>query len=293
MRALRTKARAVNVLAAIALAALATLLAPALAAARAGASAWISSEQSQIRLISASAAVGDGRTLRLGVHVRLEPGWKTYWRSPGDAGLPPRFDWSGSVNVARAEVGWPAPKRFTLFGLDSFVYGDEVVYPITVTLARPGQAVSFRLKADYAVCKNICVPYQAVLALDVPAGAAAETPYRRLIERYLRRVPARGSSDQLSLESVALRGSDSGPMLEVRARAKRPFAAPDLLVEGPVGVTFAAPEVELGEGGLSALFRVAVRAGREKATLAGRPLTLTLIDGARALEREMVAAPAE
>ena len=277
----------------LALAAGVLLSAAAPAAARVAASAWDSTDQSQMRLISATAAVGIERTLRLGVHLRLEPGWKTYWRSPGDAGLPPRFDWAGSVNLAGAQVHWPAPKRFTLFGLDSFGYVDEVVFPVTVTLARPGQAASLMLKADYALCKDICVPYQAALALDLPAGAAAATPYRRLIERYLNRVPPRGLSHELSLESAALSGSESSPVLEVRARAKRPFADPDLLIEGPEGFAFAAPEVELGEGGLSALFRVAVGAKRARAPLAGQAITLTLIDGDRALEREMVPAPAE
>lgn len=76
--------------------------APAMAGA--GASPWASTEQSQVRLISAMTAVGDRASLSLGLHIRLEPGWKTYWRSPGDAGFPTLLDWSGSANLAAAEL---------------------------------------------------------------------------------------------------------------------------------------------------------------------------------------------
>ena len=68
--------------------------------------------------------------LPLGLHITLPKGWKTYWRSPGDAGLPARIDWSGSSNLADAEIRWPIPERFSLFGLETFGFEREVVLPI-------------------------------------------------------------------------------------------------------------------------------------------------------------------
>ena len=105
----------------------------------AGASAWAEGDQARLRLLSASEAVGNEAALQLGLEFQLRPSWKIYWRSPGDAGLPPDIDWSGSRNVASSGFRWPVPHRFTLFGLDTFGYQGEVVLPLTVRLSEPGK----------------------------------------------------------------------------------------------------------------------------------------------------------
>lgn len=263
------------------------------APARAGASAWASTEQSQVRLISATSAVGTGMSLRLGLHVRIEPGWKIYWRSPGDAGFPPVLDWTGSENLAAAEIHWPAPRRFTLFGLETFGYTDEVVFPLTVRLARPAAGTTLRLALSYAICKDICIPLDTTLTLALAPGEALATPFAPLIERYLARVPATANSSALALVSAVVLGPPEAQVLEVGARSERPFRAPDLMVEGPAGFYFGAPKVELRAGGREALLRVSVSAGKTPRALAGQPLTLTLVDGERALERQMTPRAAE
>jgi len=268
---------------------------PALAGAAASpwASPWASTEQSQVRLVSAVTTVGQGPSLELGLQIRLEPGWKTYWRSPGDAGFPTRLEWSGSANLAAAETHWPLPLRFRIFGLETYGYLDEVVLPVTVALARPGQAAALRARVDYAICKDICIPYQADLALDLGPGAARATPYAALIGSYRSRVPARGPSAELTIERAALRGGAPSQVLEVSARARRAFAAPDLIVEGPAGYFFGAPQVTLGDGGLGARLTVPVTARRALDSLADQPLTLILMDGERAIERQVVAGAAD
>src|SRR6516162_2001871 len=97
-------------------------------------SAWAETAQTKVRLVSAVTGSGALQSVPLGLQFILAPGWKTYWRSPGDAGLPVRVDWAGSANLAGADLAWPVPHRFTLFGLDTFGYQDEVVLPIA---ARP------------------------------------------------------------------------------------------------------------------------------------------------------------
>ena len=94
---------------------------------------WLDHEQARVRLLAAGGGQSDGQSaeeLRLGLQFSLEPGWKIYWRTPGAAGIPPVLDWSGSDNLSSAEMRWPAPRRFTLFGLDTFGYSGEVVLPI-------------------------------------------------------------------------------------------------------------------------------------------------------------------
>ena len=105
--------------------------APALAAA----SDWSVTEQASVRLIAAVDGVGDRSTVPMGIQFRLKPGWKIYWRSPGDAGLPPKADWSGSQNIAGTSVAWPAPERFSVYGLETLGYKREVVLPVEARLA--------------------------------------------------------------------------------------------------------------------------------------------------------------
>ena len=141
------------------------------------ASEWQRNDQAAARLVAAVTAVGDSQRLPVGLELDLEPGWKTYWRSPGDSGIPVTVDWSASRNVASAEMAWPAPHRSTLLGLETFGYGDQVVFPVAVTPARRGEPVALRAAVDYLVCEKICVPRHADLALDLPAGVGGPSPF--------------------------------------------------------------------------------------------------------------------
>lgn len=256
----------------------------------AAAGPWQSNDQARVRLIAAQEAVGDSTELRLGLHFELEPGWKIYWRSPGDAGYPPEIDWSGSENLAATEVSWPVPHRFSLFGLETFGYSEEVVLPIAATLATSSEPLALQAAVDYLICEEICIPHQATLDLALPTGPARSGADAFLLARYEALVPGSGAGDGLGLERVRLVGSGEAPQLEVVARSELPFAAPDLLVEGPQGFLFGKPEVTLSDGGKRAQLMLSVTSapGVER-SIEGAPLTLTLFDGTRALEREATA----
>ncbi len=256
-----------------------------------GASEWQNTDHTQLRLIAAESATGSNGTVRLGLHLRLDPGWKTYWRSPGDAGIPPIFDWSDSDNLADATVDWPLPERFTYYGLETFGYQDEVVLPVTVRLAQPGAPTRLRLVVQYAACANVCVPYEAFLALDLPAGPIRATPYAPLIARYALRVPSRADDVGLTVLAAVARGVGRDKSLEVVATASTSFTAPDLIVEAPGRLWFSRPEVQVSHDRRRAVFQIAVDTTRTARPLAGVPLVITLIDGQRAIERTIVAVP--
>lgn len=260
------------------------VVAPAIAAD----SAWVDNQDSQIRLVSAQSAVGDGDSVSVGVQIRLAPGWKTYWRDPGDAGLPPRLDWTGSRNVAAAEIAWPAPKRFTTFGFDSFGYAEEIVFPVTVKPQQPGQPVAARVAVEYMICAEICVPASAELALDLPAGPAASTAHAALIDEYLQRLPADGPD---RIESVNVVESGDDQILEVVVRGDTAFQAPDMFVEAPFPFRFGRPDVSIDEDGRRARLRLPVHASGTTQTLADQNLVLTLVDGDRAVEFKTKAGP--
>ena len=254
----------------------------------AAAGAWVEEEQARLRLVSAQQSVA-GEALDLGLEFDLEPGWKIYWRSPGDAGFPPRVDWSDSGNLQQAEIAWPVPHRFSLFGLETFGYSDQVVLPIAVAAAQPGEALALRAKVDYLICEQICIPYTAELSLDLPAGDGARAPQAFLIESFRDQVPGLGAERGLGIANVALTGSRDEPLLQVTTHSERPFEAPDLLVEGPPGYHFGAPQVTLSDDGRQASLRAAVSRSLSDTALEGQPITVTVVDGARGVETEAVA----
>ncbi len=256
------------------------------APARAAAGPWLDQEQARLRLIA-----GDriDETVRVGLQFALQPGWKIYWRAPGDAGYPPTVDWSDSDNLAKAEMLWPVPHRFSLFGLETFGYSDEVVLPVDGRMERPGETVRLRANVDYLICEQICIPRQAMLSLDLPPGVSASSSEGALIDSYRTLVPGDGTAVGLSLQGAMLTGDMEKPVLRVTASSQTPFQTPDVLIEAPPGFSFGKPETELRDGGMIAVLDLPVVGAPAQAVLEGKRLTLTVTDGQRGMEREVVA----
>jgi suppressor for copper-sensitivity B len=251
-------------------------------------SAVATQPQVEVGLISAQTAVGQGRQIRLGLHFTLAAGWKTYWRSPGDAGYPIAVDWTGSSNLAKADLFWPVPHRFTLFGLDTFGYKDEVVLPVIATLTEPGKPLSIKAHLRYLVCETVCIPYEADLALEVPAGDGLPSADAQLIDRFYAQIPGDGRAQGLSLEQVGFTGSEEKPTLQVVARSTlNDFSEPDLIVEAPPGLYFGKPEIQFGEDGRLARFSLPISREANAPSLSAAAVTLTLVDGIRGLERNV------
>jgi len=110
-------------------------------------------------------------TVMSGLRLRLAPGWKTYWRAPGEAGIPPQFTWSGSRNLAAAGFLWPVPEVFESSGLRSIGYHDEVVIPLELTPADAGRGLHLAGQVDLGVCDEICVPVSLDFAADLEIGS--------------------------------------------------------------------------------------------------------------------------
>jgi suppressor for copper-sensitivity B len=246
------------------------------------ASAWSQNAQGQVRLIAAVTGVGAGDHVQLGLEFQNKPGWKIYWRSPGDAGLPPQIDWSASANLAGAEIAWPAPHRFSYTGLETMGYEDEIVLPITAKLKQVGAPLALDAKVDYLICAEICVPRHADLALTLGPGPADASPQAHLISRFLARVPGPGALQGMALQSATAPAPDT---LQVTVSADPPLTAPDLFVERADGIAFAAPKVKLEDGGKHAVFTLKAQPDTGKGgLLGGGPLTLTVVDGDRGME---------
>lgn len=120
----------------------------------------------------------DAGTRMAAVHMVLAADWKTYWRSPGDAGIPPLFDWSGSENLAAVQVHWPRPKVFHLNGMQTIGYAMELVLPVELTPIDPAQPILLRGAVDLGVCRDICIPAALTLSADLSGPGAPDPAIR-------------------------------------------------------------------------------------------------------------------
>ncbi len=179
-------------------------------------------------------------TLLSGIEIRFA-GAKTYWRNPGDAGIAPRFDWSGSTNVASVEVLWPAPLRFEDGEGWSIGYKDHVLLPLRVMPARPGAPVSLRLRMDYGICETLCVPAHADTSLRLTAVGPDRERIARALAAVPRPLPLPAPEGAQGVRDVALEGEGAAARLIVDAHVPGPRT--DLFVEGPDGWAGPRPDV--------------------------------------------------
>lgn len=106
----------------------------------------------------------------------LKPGWKTYWRTPGDAGIPPRFDWSGSANLGAVRISWPRPQVFVQSGMRSIGYANEVVLPLAIAPRQAGKPIKLKARLEIGVCRDICVPQELRLSAMLRTQSSRPTP---------------------------------------------------------------------------------------------------------------------
>src|SRR6266851_1274477 len=136
------------------------------------ASPWQRDGHSAVRLLAGSRS---GAVLLGGIAVQLQPGWKTYWRTPGDSGVPPRFDFSKSENIEAVTVLWPAPAKFDDgAGGHSMGYHGQVVLPLRIVAKNADKPVMLRVGINYAVCEKICIPVEAKAELGFTSVASTE-----------------------------------------------------------------------------------------------------------------------
>jgi DsbC/DsbD-like thiol-disulfide interchange protein len=136
------------------------------------ASPWQREGHSAVRLLAGSRS---GAVLLGGIAFQLQPGWKTYWRTPGDSGMPPRFDFSKSENIEAVTILWPAPMKFDDgAGGNSLGYHDQIVLPLRIVAKNTDKPVTLRAAVNYAVCDKLCIPVEADVELAFTSVASTE-----------------------------------------------------------------------------------------------------------------------
>jgi DsbC/DsbD-like thiol-disulfide interchange protein len=248
------------------------------------ASAWDKEAHAAARLIAGVAVKSpDATYLRAGLELRLDPGWKTYWREPGDSGVPPTFDFSGSENVKAVTVAWPAPERFPDgAGGNSIGYVGHLILPLRVVPQDATKNAALHAKLGYAICSNLCVPAEANLTLTLTGNGAEEAAIAREELRVPRRVAAGPGKDFGVVAAHREPGSPHDRVIVTVAAAKD--AAIDLFVEGPTpDWSLPLPESAGSDGDLRR-FAFDLDGLPPDAHGAGATLTFTLVSADDAVE---------
>lgn len=241
-----------------------------------GASPWSTGLHAAVRLLDGGPGATPGTRIA-GLEIRLDPHFKTYWRMPGEAGVPPVIDVSASANLKSATWSWPAPVRFEEAGSFSVGYTDGVVLPVDIVAAEPGRPVDLDVAVSYAVCEKICIPVEGRARLTLQAPALS-SPAARSIETARALVPpavALGAGTTPSIAAIQAAADNSALLVDAVLPAQ---GNADLFVEGPEGWLFGAPVAAGPVSQGRTPWRVPVLSRpSDKEPLAGLALRLTLV----------------
>ena len=246
----------------------------------ADASIWDGDARAAMRLVAGSAGT-DRAALHAGIELRLGTGWKTYWRYPGDSGVPPRFDFSKSTNVKSVVVRWPAPHRFTDENGASIGYKGGVLLPLDIVPADPKQPVTLRLTLEYAICEKLCIPAVGAATLAVPTPSSFDRALATAMSHVPREAALAGAG-ALAVRSVRHEPGTSQVVVDVAAPEGPPL---DLFVEGPTDDwALPLPEPVAGAATGTRRFSFELDGLPPGATAAGATLRFTLVSGDNAIE---------
>jgi len=258
---------------------------------------WDGADQAKVRLIAQTTAIGDREEVTLGLHFKMQDGWKVYWRSPGDAGYPPEIDWQNNPNIKSSEMRWPRPERFVVLGLETVGYKKEVVYPIRVKVNDPSQDLNIQAKVRYLTCAEICVPVEADLSLHLPAGPAQPGVDAQLVNKYESLVPSQNDPLARTIETATLYPDREGNKgtLRLKVASNNAYQNPDVLVEGPIELAFFKPGFQLSEDKKAVLVDVPLDGLKFLENgFEDHDFIITLMDGNQAVElkTKVMAGPA-
>lgn len=249
------------------------------------ASEWTAGHNSRLRLIAAVLpAANGGKVLTAGIEIALEPGWKTYWRNPGDAGgVPPEFDWKKSANVAAATVLFPAPARLADPLGDSIGYKHSVLFPVALKLTDAGKPVTLDVVITYGVCAKVCIPEEHELTLSIDPAAPADAALAADLTRALAAVPMAddGSGRGPKLAGLKLDAAGAKPGLIIDTEFPAGTGDPQLFAEALDQSFVPQPDRLADSGDGHVHFRIDLTKSDDFKQPSGKQLRLTLVgDGA-------------
>src|SRR5579863_220713 len=252
---------------------------PSMEAQAEDASPWQKGSHAAVRLLAGSRS---GPVLLGGIAVQLDPGWKTYWRTSGDSGVPPRFDFSKSDNVEAVTILWPAPMKFDDgAGGFSMGYYNQVVLPLRIVPKNTDKPVTLRADINYAVCEKLCIPVEANVELAFAGVASTEDSVLFAALDAVPKPASIGDPNPLTIRNVKREGK-STVLVDVLAPEAKPV---NLFVEGPTP-DWSLPVPKLLDHGPAGVkrFAFALDGMPQGSNPEGAALKLTLVGGEQAYE---------
>lgn len=245
------------------------------------ATAWMTEQASRVRAI-AGRATGPGEPERIyaGLEIELDDGWKTYWRNPGSSGVPPRIEFEGSENLAKAEVLYPAPIRFPDKDGDTIGYKQSVVLPLALVATDPSKPIQLKISAEYGICKDVCIPVQPSLSLTIP-GEVSQVDINHSLSSALAKVPrAPGGPNDPKVERIDASISGDKPRLIIDVVFTGGAQGGDLFLEAPEGRWIPMAKAAGTAPSGASRFLVDLADGADIADLKGRSIRATLVSPA-------------
>ena len=199
-------------------------------------SEWAVGETSKLRLISPYSQ-NSSKNITIGLEYQMQPGWKTYWKSPGDGGFAQNISWENSSNISDVKILWPTPIKFEILGLTSLGYQDNVTFPLEIEIENEFQDINLDLHVNYLICKEICIPGDARIFLDIPAGEKKINDNYFDVEQALSKLPEKDFSRTYlkNINANVLEGENLST-IRLQIESEKIFFNPEIFLHTPFGL---------------------------------------------------------
>ncbi len=223
--------------------------------------------------------------------LRLKPGWKVYWRSPGEAGLPPKLLLKEDTTLTSIIPFFPLPKRFEFYGLQTFGYDVQFILPFRVEGGEPQKPIALDMAVDFMICKDICIPFMTDYHLKQSGEDHPHADlYSSTISLWRDMVPdiSGETVGGLKIIKTEIKGAVGYQSLIFEVEAEQNLSNADMLIESDELFSFGKPKIDLKGKGNKAVIIVSVDGGKNKIDIRGRQAILTFTDGrGHAIERKI------
>ncbi|MFL2543057.1 MAG: protein-disulfide reductase DsbD family protein [Alphaproteobacteria bacterium] len=197
---------------------------------------WSIGDSSKVRLISPYSQNND-KELLIGLQYEMDPGWKTYWKSPGDGGFAQNISWENSSNINNLEVLWPTPEKFQILGLTSLGYQNNVIFPLKLEITDESQDTFVNLQVNFLICKEVCIPGDARVFLEIPAGNKELTDNFFIMERSLSFLPEYNfDSSYIKNINASIYKDNDISLIKIIAETDRSFFNTNFFLHTPFGL---------------------------------------------------------
>ena len=197
---------------------------------------WSVSETSKLRLVSPYSQ-NDSKNILIGLEYQMEPGWKTYWKSPGDGGFAQTISWDNSTNVKNINILWPTPIEFEILGLTSLGYQNDVIFPLEIELEDKSKNTFLNLHVNFLICKEVCIPGDATLFLEIPSGEKKLTDNYFNLEKALSLLPEEDfNSSYIKEINLKTFSDDKRSTFQLQFNSDKVFYNPKIFLHSPFGL---------------------------------------------------------